>query len=389
MSIELPTTQQIIDQNIANLEARLNQSTPAAERSFNRVLAAMEGMAYTSLYKYAADRILAALAQTARGADLDLLGGEYDTPRQQATAAVLTISLTGTNGTQIPAGTVFIGDSNGELYTNQALGEIADGTVTLTIRAQIPGVSGNLNDGETLTLQSQIAGATGVPTVASTVTTGADEESDDAYRARVLDAQRSQGGGGNSADYRNWGQEVAGVARCYPYSGPPSGDSHPPMRTVYVECDPSIQADGIAPSGLLDQVREALTTDPDTGLARQPLGLTDGTLYVQAITRTPIYVQITGLIVPSGQTAQCKAAIEAALAAYFLSITPFISGLDPTFSRNDSITNLSVGKIVQSVLTAYGASASNIGFGLSADSFQSVYTMSAGEKAKLGAVSYV
>lgn len=138
MSIELPTTQEIIDQNIANLEARLNQTTPAAERAFNRVLAAMEGMAYTSLYKYAADRILAVLAQTAKGTDLDLLGGEYDVSRQQATAAVLTITLTGTNGTQIPAGTVLIGDSNGELYVNQALGTIAGGTVTLTIAAQVP-----------------------------------------------------------------------------------------------------------------------------------------------------------------------------------------------------------------------------------------------------------
>lgn len=228
-----------------------------------------------------------------------------------------------------------------------------------------------------------------MPTVASTVTTGAEEETDDAYRVRVLDAQRSQGGGGNSADYRNWGQEVAGVVRCYPYSGPPSGTSNPPMRTVYVECATTIQADGIAPAGLLTQVRTAITTDPDTGLARQPLGLTDGTLYVQAITRTAIYVQITSLIVPSGQTAQCQAAISAALSAYFLSITPFISGLDPAFGRNDSITNPSVSKVIQAVLTAYGASAANIGFGLSAGTFNSVYTVSAGEKAKLGAVAYV
>lgn len=389
MGIELPTTQEIIDQSRAYLEARLAQTTPAADRAYNNVVAGMTGLAFTALRKYGADRILAAFAQTAVGADLDLIGAEYDTARKQAVAAVHTVTLTGTNGTDIPAGTVFVADANGALYSNNALGTIAAGTVTLTLTAQVPGVGGNLIVTDTLKLQSQIPGATGVPTVASTVTTGAEAEGDDAYRVRVLDVQRSQGGGGNGADYRNWGQEVTGVVRCYPYSGPPSGTSNPPMRTVYVECDTSIHADGIAPAGLLIQVRAAITTDPDTGLSRQPLGLTDGTLYVQAITRTPIYMQITSLIVPSGQTAQCQAAIAVALTSYFLAVSPFIAGLDPAFGRNDSITNLSVSRVVQAVLTQYGASAANIGFGLSASSFNSVYTVGSGEKTKLAAVAYV
>lgn len=392
MPITIPTTQEITDQNLANIESRLNQTTPAADRAFNAVLAVMEALAYTSLYKYAADRTLAAYVMTARGADLDNWGAEFGVPRKTAVAAVHVLTLTGTNGTIIPAGTVFVADANAGQYVSQAEVEITGGTSAPVVAALEPGTSGNLTAGDTLVLVNQIAGATGIPEVASTTTTGADAELDDAYRVRVLDVERAQGGGGNSADYRNWAQAVAGVVRCFPFSGPPwdSGITPmPPMRTLYIECTTEIQADGIAPAGLLLQVRTEVTTDPLTGLARQPLGLTDDTLYVQAISRTSIYVQISALNVPSGQTAACQAAIAAALSSYLTAIEPFVTGLDPAFGRNDTVTNLTISRIVQAVLTAYGAWAANIGFGLEVGVFNSSYTVQQGERAKLGAVAYV
>lgn len=392
MPITIPTTQEITDQNLANIEARLNQTTPASDRAFNAVLAVMEALAYTSLYKYAADRSLAAYVMTAQGEDLDNWGAEYAVPRKTAVAAVLVLTLTGTNATVIPAGTVFVADANFAQYISQAEVTIAAGTCAPVVAAVEPGTSGNLTPGDTLVLVNQIAGASGVPVVASTTTTGADAESDDAYRVRVLDVQRAQGGGGNSADYRNWAQAVAGVVRCFPFSGPPwdSGITpSPPQRTLYIECTTTIQADGIAPQPLLDQVRAEATTDPLTGLARQPLGLTDATLYVQAISRTAIYVQVSALNVPSGQTAQCQTAIAAAMTTYLAQIEPFVTGLDPAFGRNDTITNLTISRITQAVLTAYGASAANIGFGLGVGVFNSSYTVQQGERAKLGAIAYV
>jgi hypothetical protein len=390
MSMTIPTTQQLVDQLKSYLESRLNQTTPAADRAFTNVVAVAFALACTSQYKYAADRFLAVLAQTAKGADLDFLGGEYATARNQAVAAVLTLTLTGTNATVIPLGTVFVSAGTGALYVSQAAGTIALGTVTLTVTAQVAGVAGNLSNGSTLALQSAIAGATGIPTIASTVTTGVDAEGDDAYRVRVLSVQQSPATGSNAASYRIWAQTVAGVLRAYPYSGPPAGvvGAEPPMRTVYVECATSIQADGIAPGGMLTQVRTAITTDPATGLSRQDLGLTDGTLYVQAITRTQIYVTVSGLNVPSGQTAQCQAAILSALTTYFLSVTPFVTGVDPAFGRNDTITNLTVSKVVQAVLVAFGASALNVFFGLSGGVSSGSSTVGAGEKTKLGAVAY-
>lgn len=389
MSVAVQSTQEITEQFLAKLEARLNQTTPAADRAYNNVIAGDSALAFTSLYKFGIDRTLAAYAYTAKGSDLDSLGNEYQTPRHAATAWQGTLTLTGTNDTVIPIGTVLVNPATGRLYTLTIGGTIAAGTVTLTAAAQAAGVKGNLSNGAQLALQSSIPGATGIPTVASTTVTGAEAETDDYYRIRVLDAQQTTPTGSNPASYRLWAQGVAGVVRAYPYSGPPAGVTPAPiLRTVYVECDASIQAEGIAPAGLLDQVRAAITTDPATGLARQDLGLTDTTLYVQAITRTSIYVQITGLNVPSGQTAQCQAAIQAALTAYLLLVTPYVPGCDPSFTRNDSITNLTVSKVVQAVLIAYGASAMSIGFGLEQGSFVSSYTPAQGGKTKLGAVAY-
>ena len=137
----IPTTQQLVDQAKAFMESRLNQTTPASDRAFNTVVAVMFALSYTSQYKYAADRFLAALVQTAKGSDLDLLGAEYAIARHQAVAAVLTLTLTGTNATVIPAGAVFVSPGTGSLYTNNASGTIAVGTVTLTVTATDPGSS--------------------------------------------------------------------------------------------------------------------------------------------------------------------------------------------------------------------------------------------------------
>jgi hypothetical protein len=266
---------------------------------------------------------------------------------------------------------------------------------TISVTAQETGTIGNLNNGETLTIGTQVAGAETVATVTDTTTTGADEETDDNYRTRILDVIRAPGGGGNAADYRNWSQEVEGVKRAYPYAGVPTSlsiTSSPPDRTVYVEADTSIEADGIAPQSLLDDVRESITTDPETGFARQPLGLTDDTLYVESITRTSFFVQITGLVVDSTIEASVKAEIETQLKNYFRTISPFVDGVDAVTDRNDLITDLTVGDVVQDVLKANGGSAQAIQFDITQGGSLPEYQLGQGETAKLSdtnGVTYV
>lgn len=390
----IPTTQRIADQNLARLEGQLGQSAPIGDQAFLRVLAALEAVLGTSLFKFGIDRANQDLAVTATGEGLDALGNQYSVIRNVAVAANLEITLPGTNGTVIPATVDFVGDSNGVRYGVDASVVIAGGIATLNVTARDVGTIGNLANGETLTIGTQIAGAETIATVTDTLTTGAEGETDDVYRLRVLDVIRAPGGGGNAADYRNWSQEVAGVARAYPFAGNPVtilAVSSPPDRTVYIESTVAIDADGIPPSSLLDQVRDSITTDPVTGLVRQPLGLTDETLFVEPIIRTAFFVEIIGLVVDSQIEAAVKAEIETQLTNYFLSLGPFVDGIDPPAERNDLITDLTVSNVVQDVLSANGATATGVLFEIVPATPLADYLLAQNETAKLspGGVTYV
>lgn len=392
MSLNIPITQEIKDQNLANLESNLNQQAPLNNRAFLRVLSAMEAVFATSLYKYGVERALQNLALTATGEDLDRLGAEVGVFRKPAESAVLQIQLPGTNGTIIPVTVDFIGDSNGVRYFPDASSTVASGFAVIDVTAQSTGVVGNLNNGDTMSIATQIAGAETIATVIDTLNTGADEEDDETYRQRVLTATRVSTGGGNAADYKLWAEEVAGVKKAFPFAGKPFdiiATSYPGDRTVYIEADSTIDPDGIAPQSLLDEVREALNTDPTTGNSRPPLGLIDDTLFIESIIRTGFYVQVNFLDVISDVETQVKADIETALDLYFRSITPFVEGIDAVIDRNDKITTASVSEIVQDVVRSAGGSVQSAVFDTSPGGTLPIYSLDPNELGKLTAVTYV
>ena len=395
MPLQIPTTQEMTDQNIANLEGTLNQETPPADKAYNVVNAAMVALAFTSLYKYAAEKAIQNLALTATGEDLDRIGINYGVIRKPAEAAVVTISLPATNGTIIPITVDYTADANGLQYfpLTQA---IAAGDVAIhDVRCEETGASGNLNVSDTLTIGTQIPGAEVVATVTVIVNIGAEEETDAAYRARILDEIRTTGGGGNASDYRKWAESVAGVARAYPYSGNPTdlatddGSSVPPERTIYVEADSSIDPDGIAPQSLLDEVEEAIITNTTTGLANQPLGLINDTLYVPSITRRAFFISIINLSVDSGIESQVKSDIDTAIEQYFRGLRPFITGLDSEIDKNDTITDVSVSCIIDGVVKGYGGNVESVSFGIISGIPISIYILRPGELGKSGGVTYV
>jgi phage-related baseplate assembly protein len=359
----------------------------------------MEAVIGKSLYNFAIDRAKQNLALTATEDDLDKLGSEYGVTRKEAVSTVLTAALPGTDTTVIPATIDFVGDANGVRYANDAsvtIGVPTSGVAELTLTAKQTGTIGNLQAGDTLSIGTQVAGAETVATVAiitgetsEILTTGAEREEDDDYRLRILDVIRAPGGGGNAADYRNWAQEVAGVVRAYPYAGDPDGSGSPPERIVYVEADTTIDADGIPPQSLLDDVRDSITTDPETGLSRQPLGLTDDTLFVEPITRTEFFVRITGLTVDASIETAVKDEIETQLTSYFRALRPFVDGVDAKIDDNSLITDLTVSDVVQDVLKANGGSAQSVAFDIVKGGSIPEYQLGQGETAKLAAVDGV
>lgn len=392
MALPIPSTQVVKDRNLANLELSINQNSPLADIAFLRVLAGMEALNYTELYKYGVERAKQNLALTATGEDLELIGKEYNVFRKVAEATVLEITLPGTNGTVIPSTIDFVGNSNGIRYFADASAIITGGIATLSVTAETTGVVGNLAVTETLTIGTQIPGAETIATVVDILNTGAEEENEEIYRERVLFAERVVTGGGNVADYKIWAEEVAGVKRVYSYAGKPFDvilTSYPGDRTIYVEATTDIDPDGIAPPSLLLEVREALNIDPLTGITRPPLGIIDDTLYVESIIRTSFYVEIRYLNVDPDIEAQVKLEIETALIDYFLALRPYVAGIDLIQNRNDRVTTVSVSEIVQDVIAANGAFAEEVIFGTVIGSFIPLYTLDPNELSKLGGITYI
>lgn len=392
MTLQIPTTKQISERNLTEIESKINQTSPLQDIAFNRVIAAILAMLQTSLYKYAAERSLQNLAVSADGADLEEIGAEYDVIRDLAIPATLKISINADDDTVIPATVSFRGVLNGIDYEPESSAIAAGGVAIMTITAVTAGTIGNLNIDDTLTMDTVIPGAEPIGTVTEIIELGTDEEAENVYRSRVLDVIRAKPGGGNAVDYKIWAQAVPGVERAFVYAGKPFDvieTSYPGDRTVYIQAISSIDPDGIAPLSLLDQVRDALNFDPDTLESRPPLGLVDSTLFVESIVRNTYYVEIRGVVFPAESEAQAKSDILAAVEGYFTAVRPFVDGVDYPPERNNVITALSLSDIVQEILAANGSSAQEILFGPAPNIFIPKRTLEPNELLKLGGIAYV
>lgn len=389
--MQLPTTKDIYDRNLAAFESNLMQTSPLADKAFLRVLSAIESMNHTELYKFAAFMSMQNLALTASETFLELIGSSIDVSRKLAEAAVLNVTLPAEDGVIIPATIDFIGSMNGIRYTHETNIASVGGVASIQLTAEYSGTIGNLNENDTLAISSPVPGAQSLATVYSIENIGAEKEDLEIYRARVLFRMRAVNGGSNATDYKAWAEGVAGVKLAYPYAGKPpelQETSYPADRTVYIETDTDIDPDGIPGEAFLAEIKAALQIDPITGFGRACLGLTPATLYVVAITRIVFDVEITGLSITGEFESQAKAEIESGVDSYFRGLYPFVDGVDRIVDRNDTVTNLTLANVIQDILTPYGASAQGIEISISSTPYQT-YTLDPGQTAKIGEISYV
>jgi len=149
---------------------------------------------------------------------LERWGSIYSIGRKAATFAKLNVALTGTDGTNITAGTVYTRD-DGLTYQVEAVAVVATGVASVVLICDTEGSTGNLDAGEIVSIQSPIAGLDNDGTVSSTDTEGDDLESDDNYRARVVDRIQQPPSGGTANDYIQYATSVSGVTRAWVIPG--------------------------------------------------------------------------------------------------------------------------------------------------------------------------
>jgi uncharacterized phage protein gp47/JayE len=134
-----------------------------------------------------------------------------------ATFAIGNATATGSNGSIIPAGTV-LQRADGVQYEVDTEAVVSSGTATLALTATVAGLAGNADVDVVLTFVSPIENVQATATVASGgLAGGADAETDDALRERLLTRMRQPPHGGAADDYVAWAKEVAGVTRAWVY----------------------------------------------------------------------------------------------------------------------------------------------------------------------------
>lgn len=137
--------------------------------------------------------------------------------RKEATYATGEVTITGTVGTEIPAGSAFSTASvNGEPaveFETMDAAVIGDtGTVTVAVQAIEAGTVGNVQAGTIVLKANKITGITEV-TNTKDITGGTEEESIEDLQARIMDYDKSQGVSytGSESDYKRWALEVNGT----------------------------------------------------------------------------------------------------------------------------------------------------------------------------------
>lgn len=398
MSLATPTTKEISDNIIAQLEASLSQTVPLLPKAFLRVLARALAGVFVLLYKYGGFMFLQTFVRTATISDTTV-NGRIVSPLKEwgrligvgdpaaATNAELLIDITVENQTGfLPSNTQLLNSDNGVTYITIGSVALTAATVQATIRAVSDqsggggrGAIGNLDAGATVSFANPLANVSRNASVVSQVVTASDGETTDAYRQRVIDRFQKRPHGGAYSDYELWGEEPAGIINVYPYTGSPG------EVDVYVEATVSSSgsADGIPTTAQLQEVYEAIQLDSSGIASRRPA---NAFVNVYSITRTAFDVGVVGLTVDD--EAQTQADITAAVEDYFRNAAPYIAGLSVP-PRLDIISRAAVGGIVSDVVSAAGGYFSSVIVRDSGGTAVELYALGEGEKAKASTVTFL
>lgn len=394
MATQTPTTQELSASIVGAIEAQIGQSVPLLPKAFIRVLAKVLAATFITLYKYIGFIGLQLFVRTASGSPT-VINGKTITPLIEwgrliglgdplkATAAELTIDVTVEQQTgSLPSGSQLLGETNGVTYLTIGSVLLNAPVVSVTVRAAADpngsggvGEIGNLDPGAVLNFANPLPNVARATVVTAQTVTGADAETIDSYRQRVIDRFQRRPQGGAYADYAIWGEEVTGIASVYPYTGQPG------EVNAYVES--STETDGIPTQAQLDAVFDSIEFDQSGLASRRPA---NAFVNVLPIARTSFDVTITGL--KGNDLATLQADITAAVEGYFLRAEPFIVGLN-TPPRRDRLSRIELLGIINDVTKAADGTFTGATFTQTGTAIQlEVYNLGEGEKAKAANVGF-
>lgn len=218
MPFARPSLTEIIDRIIADISNRVTGVDSAVmRRSLLGIIGRAEGGVAHLLYGYIDWVANQVMPDTAEREFLERWCAIWNIQRKPADFAAGSITFTVVPGSLIPVDTI-IQRQDGIQYIAMAESTVVGTVATVSVQALVAGDDANLAAGNRVTLLSPIAGVQSNGTVAAGgITGGVDVESDDRLRERLLERLRNPPQGGAYSDYVQWGLEVPGVTRVWPY----------------------------------------------------------------------------------------------------------------------------------------------------------------------------
>lgn len=254
---EAETKAEILKRLISYFDDAKKTDVSAVEGTFAYDTLAANAKEFEKTYAEMDLMMDAAFPQVSWGKYLDYLGEELaGLTRRAATSAKVTLTLSGTAGVTVPAGSLFATEGNTNFTTNDSAVIRDDGTVEIDATAQARGSGGNVAAGTITKIPVSIYGVSSV-TNASAAHDGYEEETDDALRDRILFAVRQPATSGNVYHYVEWATAVSGVGAVKVL---PLWNGNGTVKIIVIDTNKDLPSDD-----LLQKVRDVIAENAPIG----------------------------------------------------------------------------------------------------------------------------
>lgn len=216
MAFNRPTLIQLVQRITADLETNMGIIGAALRRAFTKLLAkVIAGIAHM-LHGHLDYNAKQLSPKTADEDNLKQWADVYGLSPNPASFADGFVTLTGVDGSPIVSGTELV-SSDSVSFKTTADGLIAAGVAIVAVRASVAGEDGNAELGTVLSLAAPVSGIDAEATVTTAIDGGADGETVEELRERLLERIQQPPSGGGPQDYKAWAKEVTGVTRAWSY----------------------------------------------------------------------------------------------------------------------------------------------------------------------------
>lgn len=283
----------------ADILSRIAAGIDTREGSFTNDMVSPVAYEIWKLYQSLDAVVPIAYVDETSGEYIDKRCAEFGITRKAGTKAATTLHFTGTDGTEIPAGKVFLTADSLEFETTAAV-IISAGTAMVTATAAEIGEAYNVAAG---TITRQLAAVSGLTAVTNDAAAGGtNAETDAALVARLYAFLRRPATSGNAYHYEQWALAVDGVGAV---KVTPTWDG-PGTVKVLIAGDDKQPIDTSIVSDCAARIEE-----------NRPVGAAVTVLSVSALT-----VNVAAAVTIDGTATKeaVEAAFAAALTAYFKNI---------------------------------------------------------------------